>query len=171
MPLFRAYNTPNCSLEVEGIAAGEAPQQLSILTHFACRFFHAPTTIAGGKELLQQLTAAVATYTQVVLTSGWGEDSPAEVHLGAVHLTMVAAGTHRLWVQAEAAKESTKESTVEPCEVLLDTVQLFDLQDGLDKLGVDPETLPDVRPVLPALQQASPLLTRVRLPLAAAAGP
>ncbi len=162
MPLFRAYNTPNCALELEGIAAGESPHQVSILTHFACRFFHVPVTIAGGKELLQQLTTAVATYTQGVLTAGWGEEGVAEVQVGAVQLTAAAAGTHRLRVKTEEAAE--------PYEVLLDTVQLFDLQDSLDRLGLDRETLPDVMPVLPALQQASPLLRRVRFPLAAGAG-
>ncbi len=161
MPLFRAYNTPNCALELEGIAAGESPHQVSILTHFACRFFHVPVTIAGGKDLLQQLVTAVATYTQGVLTAGWGEEGVTEVQVGAVQLT-AAAGIHRLRVKmAEAA---------DPCEVLLDTVQLFDLQDSLDRLGLDQETLPDVVPVLPALQQASPLLRRVRFPLAAATG-
>ncbi|MGQ9866991.1 MAG: DUF4335 domain-containing protein [Pseudanabaenaceae cyanobacterium] len=162
MPLFRTYNTPNCALEVEGIAAGESPQQVSILTHFACRFFHVPVTIAGGKELLQQLATAVATYTQGVLTAGWGEESLGEVQVGAVHLAAATAGTHRLRVKTEDGAE--------PYEVLLDTVQLFDLQDSLDRLGLDPETLPDVVPVLPALQKASPLLRRGRFPLAAMAG-
>jgi len=162
MPLFRAYNTPNCALELEGIAAGESPQQVSILTHFACRFFHVPVTIAGGKELLQQLATAVATYTQGVLTAGWGEEGLGEVHVGVVHLAAVTAGTHRLRVKTEEAAEAY--------EVVLDTVQLFDLQDSLDRLGLDQETLPDVLPVLPALQQASPLLRRVRFPLVAAAG-
>ncbi len=162
MPLFRAYNTPNCALELEGIAAGESPQQVSILTHFACRFFHVPVTIAGGKDLLQQLATAVATYTQGVLTAGWGEENLGEVQVGAVHLAAATAGTHRLRVKTEEAAEAY--------EVVLDTVQLFDLQDSLDRLGLDRETLPDVVPVLPALQQAPPLLRRVRFPLAAAAG-
>ncbi|MFQ3680453.1 MAG: DUF4335 domain-containing protein, partial [Pseudanabaenaceae cyanobacterium] len=162
MPLFRAYNTPNCALELEGIAGGDSPQQVSILTHFACRFFHVPVTISGGKDLLQQLATAVATYTQQVLTAGWGEEGLAEVQVGAVHLHRTETGTHRLRVKTEDAPE--------PYEVLLDTVQLFDLQDSLDRLGLDKDTLPDVLPVLPALQQSSPLLRRVRFPVAAAAG-
>jgi hypothetical protein len=96
------------------------------------------------------------------LTAGWGEESLGEVQVGAVQLTVATAGTHRLRVKTEDAAEAY--------EVVLDTVQLFDLQDSLDRLGLDPETLPDVVPVLPALQQASPLLRRMRFPMAAVAG-
>ncbi|MDX1977571.1 MAG: DUF4335 domain-containing protein [Pseudanabaenaceae cyanobacterium bins.68] len=148
MPIQRTYSLPSCTLVVEGIGSEDA---LSILTNFELQFHDAQAQISGGRHLLVVIFTAVQEYVKELLLQLHDcFPSKAQPSLAAnqepssrVFLETVAPHQHLLHIQAIAADSSI----TDPLVVKLGTVQLFDLVEIFDQLGLDPQTLPDL--VLP----------------------
>jgi Domain of unknown function (DUF4335) len=134
MPIQRTYNLPSCTLRIEGIGTGGG-SALSILTNFECRFHHTSVAIVGGRKLLDNLIKSSSRYTQLVLLG-----DRATVAEDAVRLEPSGLFLHQLHVQPTADDMLDPQ----PIEIQLSTVQLFDLVEGIDRLCIDPETLPDL---------------------------
>jgi len=134
MPMQRTYNLPSCTLRIEGISTGGG-SALSILTNFECKFHHTPISIIGGRKLLDNLIKSSNSYTQLLLI---GDRTP--VSHDSVRLEPSGIFLHQLHVQPT----SDDVHDPQPIEIQLSTVQLFDLVEGIDRLCIDPETLPDL---------------------------
>lgn len=152
MPIQRTYSLPSCTLVVEGIGSEEA---LSIVTNFELKFNDPQAHISGGRSLLVAIFAAVQEYVkelQLQLHGHVSNKTPSKANpnniidqepSSRVYFTRVAPYQHVLHIHAIAAESSM----TDPLEVSLGTVQLFDLVEIFDQLGLDPKTLPDL--VLP----------------------
>jgi len=129
MRLERTYTLPNCTLSVMGI--GGVDGVMTILTGFEFTFQHDHTKIRGGRELLDALLKTVNIYTQAY-QKGQEQITPVS------HMVLLEAeGTdlHRLTIQLPE---------IEPTVVTMNTVQLFDLMESMDRLCADQLTLPDL---------------------------
>jgi hypothetical protein len=135
MRLERTYTLPTCTLYVTGI--GGEDQVMTILTGFEVVFQHDQTRIGGGRELLDTLLKTVNLYT-LAYQRGQEQITPISP---TVVLEAAGADLHRLTVKLPEA---------EPVVVTLNTVQLFDLMESMDRLCADPLTLPDLVLDLPA---------------------
>jgi Domain of unknown function (DUF4335) len=138
----RQYSLPNCTLTLEGLAdlssanlSGVRPV-LSTLLSAECRLLGQPQTLSGGRDFLTSLVKNVSLYAQGLLS---GIPSPALKASELVHLTGISASQHRLTVSATA-----ESATTSPAEVVLNTVQFFDLVEAIDQLLADTQTLPDL---------------------------
>jgi hypothetical protein len=137
MPIQRSYNLPSCTLQVEGIST-EGSDRLSILTGFECRFHHNGDKISGGRELLDILIKSTGKYAQALQSA-----EPILVDSEFLSLEPVDAFLHRLKVKSSDRLESP-----ESLEINLNTVQLFDLVESIDRLCLDPQTSLDLNPVV-----------------------
>jgi len=135
MRIERTYTLPNCTLSVAGI--GGVDQVMTILTGFEFTFQHDHTQIRGGRELLDTLLKTVNIYT-LAYQRGQEQITPVSP---TVLLEAEGADLHRLTIQLPEG---------EPTVVTLNTVQLFDLMESMDRLCADPQTLPDLVLDLPA---------------------
>ncbi|NUN63906.1 DUF4335 domain-containing protein [Pseudanabaena biceps] len=136
----RSYSLPSCTLMIEGISTGG--NVLSILTNFACRFNHHAEPIVGGLELLNTLIKVVGDYAQSLKSS-----TSVVVPEKKVRLEPEGQHIHVLSVsQSEADAQNPQEFKIK-----LNTIQLFDLMESLDRLCCDPTTLPDVKLVAPII--------------------
>ena len=130
----RIYSLPSCTLLIDGINTGG--DVLSILSGFNCRFNDHPEPIVGGLDLLKALVKVVGIYAQA-LTS----NSTLAVPEQQVRLEPVTKHVHRLSVLNNEADASNPQKL----EIKLNTVQLFDLMESLDRLCCDPMTLPELK--------------------------
>lgn len=135
MRIERTYTLPNCTLTVSGI--GGVDEVMTILTGFEFTFQHDQTQIKGGRELLDALLKTVNIYT-LAYQKGQEQITPVSTM---VLLEAEGADLHRLTVQLPE---------MEPVVVTMNTVQLFDLMESMDRLCADPLTLPDLVLDLPA---------------------
>jgi len=130
----RSYNFPSCSLSIEGIST--SGDTLSILTSFGCRFNHHPEPIVGGLELLKALVKVVGAYVQALSSNTSVAIPDQQVKLESdgkhLHILSIALG------EAEFA-------IAQNIQIKLNTIQLFDLMEGLDRLCCDSQTLPDLK--------------------------
>jgi hypothetical protein len=136
MTIQRTYSLPNCTLLVEGISPGGSGV-LSILTNFECKFQHTQANISGGRKLLEALTKSVGQYAQN-LSAGNSVASG----VAPVRLEPVSTHVHRLHVEPT---NDDGEQILQPVEIRLNTVQLFDLMESIDRLCLDGQTLPDLQ--------------------------
>ena len=128
----RSYSLPSCTLQVEGIVTGG--DVLSILTNFVCRFSHHPEPITGGLDLLNTLVKVVGAYSQAL-----NSNTSLAIPEGLVQIAPQGKHLHLLAVQIDDGN-GTK-----PLQITLNTIQLFDLIEGLDRLCLDATTLPQVQ--------------------------
>ncbi|NMG58454.1 DUF4335 domain-containing protein [Geitlerinema sp. P-1104] len=142
MVVRRKYSLPGCTLIVEGLddpngssspnGSGRSP--LSVLVSAECHVVGKPDALSGGKEFLDELTAAINDYTQSFLGMGKvAVESPKSW----VTLTPLEGGLHRLNLR------SPETSGGDPLQLDLTTLQLFDVVDVVDQLLSDRRTLPD----------------------------
>ena len=132
--LQRTYSLPSCTLLIEGIST--SGDVLSILTSFGCRFNHHPEPIVGGLELLTALVKVVGAYTQALKTNTSLTIPEARVSLQPENQYL-----HLLSVSLNEADANNPQQL----QVKLNTIQLFDLMEGLDRLCCDPTTLPEMK--------------------------
>ena len=130
----RSYSLPSCTVLIEGISTGG--DVMSILTSFACRFNHQPEPIMGGLDLLNALVKVVGAYAQA-LKSNTALTIPDQQ----VRLEPAGRHLHLLSVLLNEADASNPKQL----QIKLNTIQLFDLMESLDRLCCDPMTLPDVK--------------------------
>ncbi|WP_019501992.1 DUF4335 domain-containing protein [Pseudanabaena sp. PCC 6802] len=141
MTIQRTYNLPNCTLLIEGIGLGSSGV-LSILTNFECRFQHTSKIITGGRELLDALVKSVGQYVQD-LSIG----DPVVTEVLPVRLEPIGPHIHRLSVDPNRDESNNPDRNLDlqPVEISLNVVQLFDLMEGIDRLCLDPQTLTDLQ--------------------------
>ncbi len=130
----RIYSLPSCTLLIDGITTGG--DVLSILSGFNCRFNHHPEPIVGGLDLLNALVKVVGTYAQALASK-----STLTIPEEQVSLELQAKHLHLLSVSNNQADASNPQKL----QIKLNTVQLFDLMESLDRLCCDPMTLPEVK--------------------------
>jgi len=130
----RSYNLPSCSLSIEGIST--SGDVLSILTNFGCRFNHHPEQIVGGLDLLKALVKVVGAYAQAL-------KSNTSVAIPDEQVMLEPDGKH-LHILSVALGESASANS-QKLQIKLNTIQLFDLMEGLDRLCCDPQTLPELK--------------------------
>ncbi|WP_055074793.1 DUF4335 domain-containing protein [Pseudanabaena sp. 'Roaring Creek'] len=130
----RSYSLPSCTLLVDGIVTSS--DVISILTGFSCRFNHHTEPIVGGLELLNALVKVVGAYAQalksnilVAIPEKLVRIEPRGKHLHVLSVSLNEADAH-----------NPKQLQIE-----LNTIQLFDLMESLDRLCCDPITLPDLK--------------------------
>ncbi|WP_159786620.1 DUF4335 domain-containing protein [Sodalinema gerasimenkoae] len=142
MVVQRKYSLPGCTLIVEGLdepnGAADSEESkrscLSVLVSAECHVVGKPDALSGGKEFLDELTAAISDYTQSFLGMGKvAVESPKSW----VTLTPLEGGLHRLNLR------SPETSSGDPLQLDLTTLQLFDVVDVVDQLLSDRRTLPD----------------------------
>ncbi len=127
----RNYSLPSCTLQVEGIVTGG--EVLSILTNFVCRFSHHPEPVIGGLDLLNTLIKVTGAYSQSL-----NSNTSLAIPEGLVQIKPQGKYQHLLSVQVDDG------NAPRPLQITLNTIQLFDLIEGLDRLCLDPLTLPQV---------------------------
>jgi hypothetical protein len=132
--LQRTYSLPSCTLLIEGIST--SGDVLSILTSFGCRFNHHSEPIIGGLELLTALVKVVGAYTQALKTN-----TSLTIPEARVSLQPESQYLHLLSVSLNEADANNPKQM----QVKLNTIQLFDLMEGLDRLCCDPTTLPQMK--------------------------
>ncbi|PZU95664.1 MAG: hypothetical protein DCE90_12070 [Pseudanabaena sp.] len=130
----RSYNLPSCSLNIEGIST--SGDVLSILTNFGCRFNHHPEPITGGLDLLKSLIKVVGAYAQAL-------SSNTSVAIPDQQVRLEPEGKH-LHILSVSLGESEYTSS-QNIQIKLNTIQLFDLMEGLDRLCCDSQTLTDLK--------------------------
>jgi hypothetical protein len=170
MTMRRQYTLPHCNLILEGLSANATDplSPLAVLMNAECHLPGATdATLAGGREFLDCLVAAVSRYGQQLL-SGVPHPSPG---LG-VSMVEVKPGEgpyHHLIVQQQPFGEMVSDVQAQPpLDITLSTVQFYDLLEAVDQLLADTQTLPDltaefqavsrrlVRPTEPVAKRAAP---------------
>ncbi len=141
----RIYSLPSCTLLIDGITTGG--DVLSILSGFNCRFNHHAEPIVGGLDLLNALVKVVGTYAQALASK-----STLTIPEGQVSLALESKHLHLLSVSNNEADASNPQKL----QIKLNTVQLFDLMESLDRLCCDPMTLPEVKLVTHITDYRSP---------------
>jgi Domain of unknown function (DUF4335) len=144
MTIRRQYTLPNCTLILEGLSnemTGE-PQDgqplLSIVINAECKFVGIDRKLHGGRVFVENLVKATNAYAQECL-SGIRYPHDVQGTSDRVYLEKISGTTlHRIsWHPPEEANE-------EPVELELNTVQLFDLVEAVDRFVADTRTLPDL---------------------------
>jgi hypothetical protein len=130
----RSYSLPSCTLLVDGIITGS--DVMSILTSFSCRFSHHSEPIVGGLELLNALVKVVGAYAQAL-------KSNTLVAIPEKQVRLEPEGKH-LHVLSVSLNEADAHNPKQ-LQIKLNTIQLFDLMESLDRLCCDPTTLPDLK--------------------------
>jgi hypothetical protein len=130
----RSYSLPSCTLLIDGIITGG--DVMSILTSFSCRFSHHSEPVVGGLDLLNALVKVVGAYAQALKSNTLVAIPEKQVRLepegNHLHLLSVLLN--------EADAHNPKQ-----LQIKLNTIQLFDLMESLDRLCCDPTTLPDLK--------------------------
>jgi hypothetical protein len=139
----RQYSLPNCTLILEGLSSlsptdTQDPRPvLSIVVNAECRFVGIQQKRQGGRVFLENLVKTVSEYAQSYLSGiphpvyTQGEEDKINIErIPHQHL-------HRLTWYPSTEKEN-------PVEIILTTVQLFDLVEGIDQFFADSRTLPDL---------------------------
>ncbi len=156
MTIRRQYSLPNCTLILEGLSTSRSPQverpPLDILMRFECHLAGLSSPLTGGRELLENLAAAVSQFAQEFL-SGISRSNRATLnsHSASVQLQKINSNVAHLVVQpgllnstGGTTTESGSSGSLPPLEVELSTVQAFDLVEAFDQFFADTQTLPDL---------------------------
>ena len=130
----RSYSLPSCTLLIDGIITGG--DVVSILTSFSCRFSHHAEPIVGGLELLNALVKVVGAYAQAL-------KSNTLVAIPEKQVRLEPEGKH-LHILSVLLNEADAHNPKQ-LQIKLNTIQLFDLMESLDRLCCDPTTLPDLK--------------------------
>ncbi|GBF81866.1 DUF4335 domain-containing protein [Aphanothece sacrum] len=142
MNVRRQYILPNCTLILEGfsdISSSNAQDELlTILVNAECYFVGIPQKLQGGRTFLENLVKSVSAYAQEYL-SGIPHPQNHQSSEDKIDLeTIPGDHLHRLtWYPSISVNNS-------PVELILTTVQLFDLVEGIDQFFADSRTLPDL---------------------------
>ena len=158
MNIQRQYSLPNCTLTLEGLRDSMTPTDpqesrplLSILVNAECRFVGVSQSLHGGRVFLENLVRTVSAYAQEYLS---GIPHPVDTQSAEDRITlekMPDSYHHRLtWYPSQGDRN--------PIEIVLTTVQLFDLVEGIDQFFADSQTLPDLT------LQLQPISRRYRPP-------
>jgi hypothetical protein len=146
MPIQRFYHLPSCTFQIEGIST-EGGDRLSILTNFECTFHHNGIKVSGGRELLDSLIKSTGKYAQALQVA-----TPLSVDDQLISLEPMGIYLHKLTIK----------SSDDPVELQLNTVQLFDLVESIDRLCIDPQATLNldsvITPVISATKAAISLL-------------
>jgi hypothetical protein len=157
MTIQRQYSLPNCTLVLDGLGDGgmlmNAADTRPLMSMLINAEFRLPgkEPLAGGREFFESLVQAVSRYVQEVL-SGIHAASP---ELGPVQLHRIDAHHHRLSVagvdgvpqdshRSGSHQSDSQTSAQGGQQVLLSTVELFDLVEAIDQFLADARTLPDL---------------------------
>ncbi len=144
MNIQRKYSLPNCTLLLEGLSNSSSPSDgvdprpvLSILVNAQCQFMGIEQRLQGGRDLLENLAKTVSEYAQGYLSGiphpVYGQAKEDKISLESVP----EAHLHRLtWYPGTQSEK--------PIEILLTTIQLFDLVESIDQFFADSRTLPDL---------------------------
>lgn len=130
----RSYSLPSCTLLIDGIITGG--DVMSILTSFSCRFSHHSEPVVGGLELLNALVKVVGAYAQAL-------KSNTLVAIPEKQVSLEPEGKH-LHLLSVLLNEADAHNPKQ-LQIKLNTIQLFDLMESLDRLCCDPTTLPDLK--------------------------
>lgn len=173
MSIQRQYSLPNCTLVLEGwgdsIVANqsEARPLMSQLMSAECHLVGEEKPLTGGREFFESLTAAVSLYAQELLSGIRAFKAPHK-STQLVQLERLDETHHRLSVLPPDADPGSGITTHLTRQVVLTTVQFFDLVEAVDQFFADTQTLPDlalkvtplakrsVRSSEPVAQQAVP---------------
>jgi hypothetical protein len=141
MNVRRQYILPNCTLILEGfsdISSSNAQDDLlTILVNAECYFVGIPQKLQGGRAFLENLVKSVSAYAQEYL-SGIPHPQNHQSEEDRIHLEkMPGDHLHRLTWYPSTEGDS-------PIELVLTTVQMFDLVEGIDQFFADSRTLPDL---------------------------
>jgi hypothetical protein len=145
MNIKRQYILPNCTLILEGledsdlenadILDGQFP--MSILINAECNFLVSNQTLSGGSVFLQNLSRAASNYAQSFL-SGLPHPQKENTEYPQVAIHKTDNHLHRLTFKPET------DADLEPTEINLTTIELFDLVDAIDRFHADRNTLPSM---------------------------
>ncbi len=158
MNIQRKYSLPNCTLLLEGLSNSLSPSDasdprpvLSILVNAQCQFMGIDQKLQGGRDFLENLAKTVSEYAQGYL-SGIPHPVYSQVQEDKISLEGVSGEhLHRLiWYPGTQSEK--------PVEILLTTIQLFDLVESIDQFFADSRTLPDLT------LQLQPISRRYRPP-------
>jgi hypothetical protein len=130
----RSYSLPSCTLLVDGITTGG--DVMSILTSFNCRFSDHAEPVVGGLDLLTALVKVVGAYAQAL-------KSNTLVAIPEKQVSLQPEGKH-LHLLSVLLNEADAHSPKQ-LQIKLNTIQLFDLMESLDRLCCDRTTLPDMK--------------------------
>ena len=148
MTIKRQYSLPNCRLLLEGITADEVVMEgdttrplMTVVVHTECSFASGQHQLSGGRAFLENLAQAVSAYAQEFL-SGVRHPLPTANPDGeAVTLERATSGDlHHLRCYPKA----NQGEGVQPLQIDLTTVQLFDLVEAVDQFFADTRTLPEL---------------------------
>jgi len=169
MTVTRQYTLPYCNLVLEGIEAsvGDPYSPMTVLMNAECQFPGVTeTTLAGGREFLDSLVAAVSAYGQHRLS---GIPRPTSDSQPLVDLQPGERDLHHLIVRQQPSTQPTVDTEAQvPLVMPLTTVQFYDLMEAVDQLLADSLTLPDlkaqfqaiprrmVKPAEPIAQRSAP---------------
>jgi hypothetical protein len=152
MNIQRKYSLPNCTLLLEGLSDitqtanfQELRPQLSILVNAECYISSYTQPIVGGREFFESLVRAVSAYAQEVL-SNIPNPQVQNHNSELVELQKINSNSHRLTVHTEITGDNLEGNTSEgqPIQIVLNTVQLFDLVEAVDQFFADSQTLPEL---------------------------
>lgn len=147
MTVQRLYSLPNCSLLLEGmgemisLTPTEARVPMATLINVECRLAGEEKPLSGGREFLDNLAIAVSQYTQELLSGLNVKTAANKANTRLVQLEQVNETVHRLKVMNPEGDGNGAAVR----EVMLNTVQLFDLVEAIDQLLADTQTLPDLK--------------------------
>ena len=140
MNIRRCYSLPNCTLILEGldnkVSNSETREILSVLINVECQFTGITQKIEGGNALFENLVKATSEYVQAYL-SGVSHPSHSQTEENIINIEkIIDKDLHCL-----AWNPSTEDRDV--IKIILTTVQLFDLVEGIDQFFADNYTLPN----------------------------
>jgi hypothetical protein len=153
MNIQRKYSLPNCTLLLEGLSDmtrtanfQELRPELSILVNAEC-YLSSYQPIAGGREFFESLVRAVSAYAQEVLSNIPNPQSQNH-NSELVELQKIDTNRHRLTVRSEMTGDNlggnANQAAPSTIQIVLNTVQLFDLVEAVDQFFADSQTLPEL---------------------------
>ncbi|XGV95769.1 MAG: DUF4335 domain-containing protein [Leptolyngbya sp. BL-A-14] len=149
MSIQRQYSLPNCTLVLEGWGdsivsnQSEARPLMSQLMSAECHLVGEEKPLTGGREFLESLTATVSLYAQELLSGIRALKAP-HASSRLVQLERVDETHHRLSILPPDADPGSGIATHLTRQIVLTTVQLFDLVEAVDQFFADTQTLPDL---------------------------
>ena len=148
MSTIKQYSLPNCNLILEGIEdvsaesadilSGKPP--MSILINAECHLLKSNQKLSGGSIFLTNLSHAVSNYAQGFL-SGLFSSNKFDSATEYPHITVSQVENQHLHRLTVEPKPNTGEAQT---EVILTTVELFDLVDAIDQFHADRSVLPNM---------------------------
>jgi hypothetical protein len=146
MTIQRQYSLPNCTLVLDGLGDGSALMNMadtrplmSMLINAECRLM-GKEPLSGGRDFFDSLVNAVNQYVQEVLSGIHRSQGSAS---SLVRLQRLDGEHHRLSVTFQPPMPEADGDTQTGKQVVLSTVELFDLAEAIDQFLADARTLPD----------------------------